>query len=185
MASTLNVQQQKMADVAGVFRSIEIALEASALHGIVLRPKQVECIDHVLHGDDVLAILPTGYGKSLVFQLLPFLLPVKDDNNIVIVIAPLTSIINDQVALLEDRGVSAGVLHVPQSYDKIESLLGEDKKDDCITIPTKIKSGQVNLLFTHPEALLSADGRDLMSSDVYRRNVVGLVVDEAHCIEFW
>ena len=95
MASTLNVHQ-KMADVAGVFRSIEIALEASALHGIVLGPKQVECIDHVLRGDDVLAILPTGYGKSLVFQLLPFLLPVKDDNNIVIVIAPLTSIISSE-----------------------------------------------------------------------------------------
>ena len=63
----------------------------------------------LLHGK-VVAVLPTGYGKSLIFQILPFFLPPKCSRNIVIVVCPLTSIIEDQVKTLRERGVAAEIL---------------------------------------------------------------------------
>ena len=65
-----------------------------------------------LNGNDVIAVLPTGFGKSLLFQLLPNFLPVKADNNIVFVVCPLNSIIEDQLKVLEERGITADVLRL-------------------------------------------------------------------------
>ena len=61
-----------------------------------LKPLQVKCFECLLKGQDIIAVLPTGFGKSLLFQLLPDFLPVKADKNIVIVVCPLNSIIEDQ-----------------------------------------------------------------------------------------
>ena len=66
-----------------------------------LKTKQVQCFEYMLQGFDVSLILPTGFGKSVVFQLLPDFLPVKSYQNIVIVISPLTSIIEDQISALK------------------------------------------------------------------------------------
>ena len=52
-------------------------------------------------------------------------------------------------------------------------------------IPAEIRSGKVKILFAHPEAILSEHGRSLMSSKVYQKKVVAVVVDEAHCICLW
>ena len=73
---------------------------------------------------DVIAILPTGFGKSLLFQLLPDLFPVNGDKNIVLVVCPLNSIIEDQLKVLNDRGVSADVLQV-----------AGDQSRDCGSFP--------------------------------------------------
>ena len=62
-----------------------------------LKPLQVKCFECLLKGQDIIAVLPTGFGKSLLFQLLPDFLPVKADKNIVIVVCPLNSIIGDQL----------------------------------------------------------------------------------------
>ena len=66
-----------------------------------LKPKQVQCFEYLLQGFDVLSILLTSFGKSLVFQLLLDFLPV----NIVIVVCPLTSIIEDQISALKLIGI--------------------------------------------------------------------------------
>ena len=163
------------------------ALSACGLESITLKPEQEECLRYLHQGEDLVAILPTGFGKSLIFQLLPFLLPTKETKNIVLVIAPLTSIIEDQVLVLQQRGITAGVLHIEDTRDSIESLF-LDKKDYSAAEPTKsneIINGNFSLLFAHPEALLNDNGRTLMSSKVYQNNVVALVVDEAHCVDSW
>ena len=70
-----------------------------------------------LQGYDVIAVLPTGFGKSLIYQLLPFIIPVKSKSNIVIVVSPLTSIIEDQLTILSERGILADVLPIEKDQD--------------------------------------------------------------------
>ncbi|XP_057296143.1 uncharacterized protein LOC130625081 [Hydractinia symbiolongicarpus] len=59
------------------------------------------------------------------------------------------------------------------------------KTHEEINISKKVQEGDINLLFAHPEAILSEQGRNLLKSTVYQDNVVGIVIDEAHCVEFW
>ena len=84
----------------------------------------------MLKGLDVIAVLPTGFGKSLLFQLLPDFLPVKGNKNIVLIVCPLNCIIEDQLKVLSNRGVSADVLQVAgdQSRD-CESLFPSNRND--------------------------------------------------------
>ena len=77
-----------------------------------LKPKQVQRFEYFLHGLDVLSILLNGFGKSLVFQLLPDFLPVKSCQNIVVVVCPLTSIIEDQISALKLIGIPADILPI-------------------------------------------------------------------------
>ena len=89
-----------------------------------LKPLQVKCFECLLKGQDIIAVLPTGFGKSLVFQLLLDFLPVKADKNIVIVVCPLNSIIEDQLKVLQKRGITADVLQLNNDErEAIDSLL--------------------------------------------------------------
>ena len=69
----------------------------------------------------------------------------------------------------------------------LQSLYKKTKCDeeDDEKIEPKITQGNIDILFAHPEHLLDDSGRNLMSSRVFKKNVVGMVVDEAHCIESW
>ena len=147
---------------------------------------------------DVIAVLPTGFGKSLLFQLLPDFLPVKGEKNIVLVVCPLNSIIEDRLKVWKDRGVSANVLQlVRDDSADCESLFCSEKDDpdrenSIVATELKLKSprqklvkGDTQIIFSHPEALLSKEGRELMKTQVFKRNVVACVVDEAHCVEIW
>lgn len=73
-----------------------------------LKPKQVQCFEAILNGKDVIGVLPTGFGKSFLFQVLPeFLGWMKNKNGFVIVVVPLNSIIDDQVIKLQSIGKSS------------------------------------------------------------------------------
>ena len=74
---------------------------------------------------DVVAVLPTGFGKSLLFQLLPNLLPIKADKNIVIVVCPLNAIMDGQLKVLKDRKVAADVLQVAGNNLEVSESLFE------------------------------------------------------------
>lgn len=65
------------------------------------------------------------------------------------------------------------------SYD------GDDNEQENLQIPEDILNEQCSIIFAHPEALLSKEGRDLMSSQVFQENVDACVLDEAHCVELW
>ncbi|XP_066935524.1 probable ATP-dependent DNA helicase RecS [Clytia hemisphaerica] len=79
--------------------------ECSSFANFCFKAKQIQCFEYILGGHDVIAVLPTGYGKSLIFHLLPWILPQKQPNqsNIVLVVCPLSSIIRDQVSLLSEK----------------------------------------------------------------------------------
>ncbi len=128
------------------------------------RPGQEDIIDAVLAGKDVLALLPTGGGKSLCFQLPALLL-----DGVCIVITPLISLMQDQVERLKSRGVVAEYINSSMGKREIDNRL-----DNCVY-------GKVKFLYVSPERLKT----DLFLERV-RKMVVNLIaVDEAHCISQW
>ena len=175
-----------------VLRRIQIALNMGDFPPINFKPLQVKCLEYLLQGKDVITVLPTGFGKSLIFHLLPYFLPIEKSKNIVIVVCPVNSIIEDQLKILDSRGIAAKVL--TKGQDNISETLFsptpgrqghaaqgiEDNK-----ISSDILAGEYSIIFAHPEALLCKEGRQLMTSQVFQDNVTACVIDEAHCVEIW
>ncbi|MGQ3093336.1 MAG: RecQ family ATP-dependent DNA helicase [Roseateles sp.] len=129
-----------------------------------LRPGQGEVIARVLAGQNTLAVMPTGAGKSLCYQL-----PAVLSEALTVVISPLIALMKDQCDTLESRGVVARQLH---------SALDANSRLEAEALLTR---GAVRVLFTTPERL--ADGRTLTLLQGQRVGL--LVVDEAHCISQW
>ena len=105
------------------------------------------------------------------------------------VLCPLNSIIEDQLKVLQDRGITADVLQLLNNeQEATDSLFNSDesKADGWLRHPSvRLLYGDIQIMFTHPEALLSKEGRELMNSKVFQRSGVACVVDEAHCVEIW
>ena len=93
--------------VAMFYSSLQVAISQSRYSNLNLKPKQVQCIEAIYSGRDVVAVLPTGYGKSLIFHLLPSLffeklnsqrlVPSSSFRPVVIVVSPLNALIKDQI----------------------------------------------------------------------------------------
>ena len=133
---------------------------------------------------DAVIILPTGYGKSVIFRSIPFFISLLqtgsfDSNSITIVVTPLNSLIQNQIGKLVDLGLKACSLDYNGTEAYTFDIDGPDQKK--VSVPLlDIKSGKYNLMYAHPEALLSPDCRSLLHD--IRKSVVYLVVDEAHII---
>ena len=102
------------------------SLQAEILHNIYsnvnLKVKQVICLQAIYHGRDVVAVLPTGYGKSIIFHLLPslFLYKINYEHGaaahpVVIVVSPLNALIKDQIRRLQEENVKAAILNVKKT----------------------------------------------------------------------
>lgn len=128
------------------------------------RPFQKEIIDNLLQKKDVLAVMPTGGGKSLCYQV-----PALIFEGVTIVVSPLISLMHDQICGLETIGVEAVALN---------SSLDWEKYADNIR---RIKNGEVKILYVAPETLASDRCKELLSSI----KVDCLTIDEAHCISEW
>ena len=128
------------------------------------RAGQKEIISEVLAGRDTLAILPTGGGKSICFQV-----PALMREGLCIVVSPLIALMNDQVRNLRDRGIAALAVHSGLTYREIDIAL-----DNAVY-------GDYKFLYVSPERLRS----DVFKTRLQRMNVNLLVVDEAHCISQW
>ncbi len=128
------------------------------------RPLQEEIISSVLEGKDTLALLPTGGGKSICFQV-----PALYQEGICLVISPLIALMKDQVANLVKRGVSAVAIYSGMRHADIDRIL-----DNCIY-------GEVKLLYVSPERLTT----ELMNVRLRQMHVNLIAVDEAHCISQW
>ena len=182
------------------------AVVNSSYWNIVLKPKQVFCLEKIYLGKDVLCVLPTGYGNSLIFHLLPLLLffkrvyaeqplEIKLVNSvptIIIGISPLNALMHDQIRRLTNNNsgdicITASVINIKQGDDEDEDhvVLNCNLNDRCFE-KNDLENGHYNISFSHPEALVSRKyGRNLMLNKIYQDNVCTVVVEEAHCILEW
>jgi len=128
------------------------------------RPLQEEIIISVLNGIDTLALLPTGGGKSVCFQV-----PAMALEGICIVVSPLIALMKDQVENLQHRGIKAVAVFSGMSRDEVDIAL-----DNCIY-------GRTKFLYLSPERLLS----ELVQERIRKMKVCLFAVDEAHCISQW
>ena len=134
------------------------------------RPLQSEIIDSVLSKKDTLALMPTGGGKSICFQV-PTLIMAHDnpEKRLCLVITPLIALMRDQVSNLQARGIHAAAVYTGMSYDKQRVAL-----DNCLY-------GPYHFLYCSPERLESEEFRKRLKD-----LPIGLIaVDEAHCISQW
>ena len=128
------------------------------------RPGQAEIVDAVAEGRNVLAIMPTGGGKSLCFQL-----PALMREGVTVVISPLIALMRDQVRALREAGVEAGALtsgNTPEETDAVWLALEEKR---------------LKLLYIAPERLASHSAYGMLK----RAGVSLIAVDEAHCVSQW
>lgn len=143
--------------------------------GYELRARQKEVVLNFVKGRDVFVSLPTGSGKSLCYSVLPWTYDClrcrSKPSSIIIVVSPLVALMKDQVSSLAEKGMSAVYVgEASNSEDKI----------------AQIYEGQFQVVFFSPELLLTDETwRDMLQSPLYKENLVGFIVDEAHCVKKW
>ena len=128
------------------------------------RPGQEQIIHSIMSGRDTLALMPTGGGKSLTYQV-----PTLAQDGLCIIITPLIALMKDQVDRLKRLGIPAVAIHSGMSFTQIDIAL-----DNCVY-------GDIRFLYVAPERLAT----EAFRLRVQRMNVSLLAVDEAHCISQW
>src|SRR5215831_15846880 len=128
------------------------------------RPAQRQVIDRVMACESVLAVMPTGSGKSLCFQLPGLVLP-----GLTLVVSPLIALMKDQVDHLEELGIPASVIN-----STVPRHIQHARLDDAM-------SGKIKILYVAPERFQNDDFRRALK----RLRVSLFAVDEAHCVSMW
>ena len=139
-----------------------------------LLPEQENSLKEFLEGRNVFVNLPTGYGKSLIFQCLTIaadaLLDKPRGSSLVIVISPLRSLMEDQVLFLNNTGVPAIAITDEGDPDIVQQVI----------------NGNYIVVYGSPECLLStATWRSIFSCNTFVEMLIGVAIDEAHCITQW
>ena len=165
---------------------LQVALLSAGYEEVTLKVKQVICLEILYLRKDVVAVLPTGYGKSLVFHVLPRLLNERDvvrtasttsSKSVVLVISPLKALMYDQISTLREKGVQAAILGVK------ETKLDEEGDSPIINSQwegtrERIIQAGYEIVFCHPEAFLSCeDGLKVLQSTVYLSAVKAVIID--------
>jgi ATP-dependent DNA helicase RecQ len=131
-----------------------------------LKDKQIEVINELLLGNDVIGLLPTGYGKSLCY-LIPPLIARKT----IFIISPLISLMDDQKDKLTKMNIPCAALH------------GNNKNKDQEIF--QIIDGTIKIVYMSPEYLIKSDGMNLAQTLIDNGKMGFLAVDESHCISVW
>jgi ATP-dependent DNA helicase RecQ len=152
----------EMADVSPEHRIPELLRERFGL--TAFRPGQREAILSVLEGRDSLVIMPTGSGKSLIYQLPALMLP-----GLTVVVSPLIALMKDQTDKLEELGVDARTIN--------SSLTARQQSDE----EDAVEQGEGAILYVTPERFRDRDFFEVLLG----RKVSLFVVDEAHCVSHW
>jgi ATP-dependent DNA helicase RecQ len=145
-----------------------VTAKSKTLHDVFgfesFRPGQEEIVDDLLSGRHVLAVMPTGSGKSLCYQVPALVL-----GGLTIVVSPLVALMQDQVAALKLAGVAA------------ETINSAASRETNVAIWQRVASGDVHILYLAPERLMT----ERMIAALQRLDVRLIAVDEAHCISQW
>ena len=163
-------------DTSIVLRSIERSLQAFGYD--CMKPAQTEAVQAILEGQDAFVNVPTGYGKSLVYQILPFCASfLLERVNKAHGAVPVVLVVSPLVALMQDQ---AHKLKQVQGANPI--LLSEEsaRKD------SEVLDAAWTHILASPEALLdSPKWKDLLLNSELMNRLVAVVIDEAHCIVKW
>ena len=138
------------------------------------KPSQLKCIKSAL-GSDTLGILPTGYGKSLIFEALPYF-----KKSAILVITPLNSIIEEQVTRYGKTAVKFNeniILHVNDE----EPTSSESSQDET----RRLQMCNFDYVIGHPEQFVTKKAFTLFRTDIWQKRVSHIVIDEAHCVIEW
>ncbi len=173
-APTLPITPAPRSDLAAAVRPAEspnrptLAAAQALLKTVfgydAFRPLQAEIIANILAGRDTLAVMPTGSGKSLCYQL-----PALLFDKLTVVVSPLISLMQDQVMQLHELGAPAAFLNSTLDYPTY------------LRTAERARTGEIKLLYTSPETLLRPETLVLLE----RAGVACLTIDEAHCISQW
>jgi len=131
-----------------------------------LKDKQIEVINELLLGNDVIGLLPTGYGKSMCYLIPPLV-----TKKAIIIISPLISLMDDQKDKLLKKNIPVSALH------------GNNKNKDKELF--EIIDGNIKIIYMSPEYLIKGDGFELAKSMIDNNLLGYLAVDESHCISVW
>lgn len=167
----------KMADAMSETRQTKTAYEAAldqvcATFGIQkLHKEQQKAINMFFEGKDVFVSLPTGYGKSVIFQAIPVIASLLWKKPCtVFIVSPLKALMEDQVQYLKSLGFKAIVLSEESDNGVIE----------------KVMNGEYLHVYGSPESFLGQEiWRDVFSCTTFKTHLVGVAIDEAHCISHW
>ena len=137
-------------------------------------PEEKEAITSFFEGKNVFVNLPTGFGKSLIFQCLPIVADVIHEkprgSSVVVVISPLRSLMEDQVKYLNNLTIPAIAITDEEDPETIQQVL----------------NGIYLVVFGSPECLLSTDvWRGIFKYQNFTEMLIGVAIDEAHCITQW
>ena len=170
-------------DESAFASGVSYALSRLKMDKMELKPKQVEAIRLLYERKDAFVWLPTGYGKSICFQISPYMFDFKlgrisaasFKRSIIVIVSPLLSLMIDQVTDLKSRGVQAAILSGNHDVDP-----------SFIATESDVKEGKYSHLYSCPETIVSADRwRQMLADKPLSEQVVAIVIDEAHCVYKW
>ena len=155
----------------------KIIMDASVSFGYnELKVEQHKALKAFVEGRDVFVALPTGYGNPYAMLCCLLYLTLKKNwlkkTSTCMIVSPLIALMKDQSNFFIKKGISSGFM------SDIESINKDMRR--------KIRKGECQIVFISPEALfLDTEWRRMLSSDLYRTNLLGFIVDEAHCVKKW
>ena len=157
--------------------SVAIYSTAAPLGYASLKPCQESAVKAFISGKDIFVSLPTGYGKSFCYYCLPrvfdFLKGKQSPYHLIIVISLLMALMEDQVKRLGEKDISA--VHIQDRFD------GCDEK-----VKSRVGKGAYSVIFVSPELILGDKSWvDMFRSSALSERLIGIVIDEAHCIKKW
>ena len=167
--------------------AIKQASKKMSLHPF--KPKQLEAIRTFMSGNDTFVSLPTGYGKSAIYAVLPlafdclfgmlllscylnaYVLLTERQGSLAVEVSPLTSLMMDQRQQFAPTGLTV-------------EFVGEAQKD--IETCSRVVNGDVQLVYISPESLLNTKKYwQMFQTGAYQEKMIAFVVDEAHCVRMW